>query len=182
MAVRRLIATLLLLPALASCSDDPDSSGSGDPTSSVTPEPTPTETPPTEPAEAGDRTKAGAKAFVEYWVETLNYAASTGDTVGFSSLASDACRSCVEINDLIANTYDKGGYIRSDGWRVVKVVSVESSARRMTVQADLEFAPETIVASDGAEPQERSGSTEGATFILSWAADRWKLQQFAQGY
>src|SRR5688572_7410815 len=141
MSVRRLLAALLLLPALASCSDDPDSSDTGDPTTPVT-SPTATETPPpTEPPEAGDRTEAGAEAFVKHWVATLNYAAATGETAEFSLLATAACNSCKEIAGLIDSTYERGGYIRSRGWSVLDVPSIERAGATTVVLADLRFAP-----------------------------------------
>lgn len=183
MVVRRLVAALLFLPVLVSCSDDdPDSPDAGDPTTPVT-SATPTETPPpTEPPEAGDRTKAGAKAFVEYWVATLNYAAATGETTEFAGLGTASCNSCNEIARLVDSTYEDGGYIRSHGWRVIGVPSIERAGRTMVVLADLKFAPETTVPWEGADPEFRAGAIEGATFELTWSSSGWLLDQFSQGY
>ena len=184
MAVRRLIATLLLLPALASCSDDePGSSGSGDPTSPATSEPTPTGTPPpTEPPEASEHTAAGAKAFVEYWVTLYSAAVASGDTEALIEISTPACRACRRITSLIESIYTEGGSVESDGWEVVRHDSATlTSANTATVHTVLTLHPERIQRPD--EPVERHPGAPRAemTFDLDWESSRWTMHEIYQG-
>lgn len=185
MAVRRLIATLLLLPVLAACSDDePGSSDTGDPTTPATSDPTPTETPPpTEPPEAGEKTEAGAKAFVKYWIETLNYSGKTGDTEELRRIGSSSCRSCASILDLIDGVYADGGKIIGEGWEPKRLrMSTSGVGDRIEVRAVVRINPQVIRHGDGSPADRFPGNAKAiARFELKWSATRWTVAEMFQG-
>jgi hypothetical protein len=86
----------------------PQSSSPSDPTTS------PTETgavEPTLPSEAEQTTKAGAKAFVAYYWEVVNYARHTGDVALLGTLSVDTCVGCIGGINSIKRIYDRGGRI-----------------------------------------------------------------------
>jgi len=65
------------------------------------------------PDAAKAHTKAGAKAFVEYFWEVVNYAQATGDTDAIRDLTVvESCSSCVRGARAIDKVYDKGGVVR----------------------------------------------------------------------
>ena len=86
-------------------------------TASRTPTPTPTPsasapTPPVMPSAAKAHTKAGAKAFVEYFWEVVNYAQESGNTAPIRELAdARGCTQCRAGVAGIRNVYDHGGRI-----------------------------------------------------------------------
>lgn len=183
MAVRRLIATLLLLPVLAACSDDePGSSGSGDPTTPATSDPTPTETPPpTEPPEAGEKTEAGAKAFVEYWIQALNFAMRTGDTSVLDELSTATCSSCDSMRKTIEDIYTSGGEIRSVGWKLDRFSGIEMAdggTYRVGVVLDL---PSEVVLRADEEPERHPELQDAiASLTLIWDQSDWRIARFAR--
>ena len=85
------------------------------PATASTPSPTPTgpatPTPPVMPDAANAHTKAGAKAFVRYFWQVVNYAQATGDTAPINSLNSSNCSACEAGVAAIDKTYEAGGHI-----------------------------------------------------------------------
>jgi len=77
--MRRFVVGAALVLLVAGCGGDPKA----DPSPSTSPAPsissTPTPSPPTLPDAAKANTKAGAIAFVKYYVELVNHAQATGD-------------------------------------------------------------------------------------------------------
>jgi Family of unknown function (DUF6318) len=120
-------ATLAVGGALAGCSDDSDGPpDSGLPSESEATESTPTTDPsPTEPTgpqppplpEAATAPgKAGAKAFVAYYIRLLNYASHTGDGAPLLEYGPN-CRVCKSQANFASKLYRKGGWYRGGAWR-----------------------------------------------------------------
>lgn len=116
------VAALVVLGA-AGCSGDDPEPNIADPVettspveSTTSPEPTDEGTP--EPWE--EKSKAGAIAFVRHWLELFNEAETTGSTEMLADVSMSECETCTNFIHLIDSTYERGGAIRSDGWRVTK--------------------------------------------------------------
>ena len=117
--------------ALSGCSDaDSDPPDSGLPAESeLTDSPTspnPTEASPTDPnlsgpqeprlpADARAPGKAGAKAFVAYYIRLLNYASHTGDGAPLLQYGPN-CRLCKSQAKFAASTYRRGGWFKGGDW------------------------------------------------------------------
>lgn len=82
-----------VLAALAGCSGDPEVR-EPDPTPS--PAGTAGATVPAKPPQLGEDSEEGAAAHVYYWIDLLNYAASTGDAEDLLAL-SERCKECREF-------------------------------------------------------------------------------------
>ena len=67
------------------------------------------------PAAAKAPDKAGAKAFVAYYIRLLNYASWTGDTRALQRHA-PACSGCKSYADLYDTTYRHGGWFKHGEW------------------------------------------------------------------
>jgi hypothetical protein len=65
----------------------------------------------------------GAKAFVRYYSELLNYAYATGDSRELRRLSSDACLACQRSINAIRHIYEAGGRAEG-GW--FTVLSIEA--------------------------------------------------------
>jgi hypothetical protein len=120
------MASLAALVVLIGCSDDapqaqPTESATSESTSASEPTPTPSRTdatkptPPALPAAAKEDSKAGAKAFVGWYVDLFNYSANTGDVAVFSEYG-EQCASCQNYASEIKNTYAQGGAFRGVQW------------------------------------------------------------------
>ncbi|WP_165570410.1 DUF6318 family protein [Aeromicrobium sp. IC_218] len=105
--VTLMLGALLLL---ASCSgEDADaeptpSASASSPSASAT-SPTPSETPPTMPAQAQDlSSNESAAAFIDHYVDLINYAAHTGDVDPMARLSDASCAGCQEYVQTFRST------------------------------------------------------------------------------
>jgi hypothetical protein len=126
MDVRRLVAALMLLGSLVSCSDDEPTSDPQEPTSSATVSPSPTG--PVIPAEARGTDETSAKAFVRYWFEVFNTAVNSGDPAPLMQLSTADCVSCKAFRRNIERAYSDGGRVRAVGWRPTSIDPVGGQA------------------------------------------------------
>jgi hypothetical protein len=138
--IRRSAAVAVMLLAGVSpvaCDDEPDP-GPETESSSTPSEPLTSGSPtmlvePTLPVEAGDGTRAGAEAFVQYYWDVVNYAQATGDVGLLRSLAQPSCTGCEGGAELIAKVYDRGGRITGPGYRVTGMEPARSPSGHWTV-------------------------------------------------
>ncbi|MCW2748666.1 MAG: hypothetical protein JWP10_1808 [Nocardioidaceae bacterium] len=84
---------------------------------------TPTAVAPTLPPAAAADTPEGAIAFVEHYVELLNYASDTGDVTALRAASDPTCKGCNSYIKLYEETYANGGYFRDPGWKVSEISS-----------------------------------------------------------
>ena len=81
-----------------------------------TAKPSPTATVPSMPAAAKENTVAGAVAFVEHYIELLNYSSDTGNIEALAEASDATCAGCRAYTSLYETTYRNGGYFRDPGW------------------------------------------------------------------
>lgn len=181
MVVRRSVAALLLTGLLVSCSeDDPSSSRHDPPATSATPTPTGSAAP-TLPPEAKEDTEAGAKAFVEHWIATLNYAAATGETDALRALATPGCKPCDDIADVIDDVYGGDGSIRSDGWVLRRVEDLDRRSRSdLTLQTVVDLSPQEIRRGDGTTERTPGASAAPLVFELLLRSGAWGVRSLYQ--
>lgn len=114
----RVIAYVLAAGMLfAGCTEDKPKEP--DPTS----KPSPTVAVPSMPAAAQDNTKAGAIAFVKYYIDVFNYASNTGDVKELQKLSDPGCEGCDTYIDLFRSTYDAGGYYEDAEWSLSNIAA-----------------------------------------------------------
>ena len=154
-------------------------SGTGSPSASATPTPAA----PTLPAAARADTPAGAESFARFWLTTLDYASSTGDTQPFKKLGS--CMSCAALAQAIDKLYASGG--RAEGGRILITASstiqhVRGRAALVRVGYDQEAGTE--IRPDGSERTTPAGENLAFVFTLSRLASNWtvaKVQPVKEG-
>ena len=148
-----------------------------DPTDEPTDEPTlPPIAEPELPAAATKPTLKGAEAFVEYYVELMNYAKSTGDS-SMLLTASRGCDGCNEYAELYTSTYARGGYYKGFDWR--PTVRVVYDLRNV-------FLALTDISADGgvhrdstsAVTEEFEPDEHQVRFSLRRIAQGWKITDF----
>jgi len=61
------------------------------------------------PEAATEQTYEGAEAFVAHFIETFNYAQVSGDVEPMRAISDPGCSSCIDLADLIEETYEAGG-------------------------------------------------------------------------
>ena len=185
--LRVALAALVALGGLAACDGDPEPE-IADPTSSPTaPSASPVsettsptassgpEEPPL-PATATENSDAGALAFIEHWVDLLNYAGATGDTEALAALSHDRCEGCQSLVKLIDDTYSGGGRIEGGSWSIgpLRTLPGAFGADRGGF-AEAEAAEQRIVRGDG----EMTGYPGGPFHLyayVSWTKSAWTMR------
>lgn len=112
----------------------------------------------------------GAKAFLKYWVSSVSYAMTTGDTTAFLRASTKACESCAKLATEIDAIYARGGHLEGGGWRIVAIEPdprLKPPLYRLAVR--LVQASQRVVDSKGAVTSRRA--REEALFF---AGVRWE--------
>ena len=192
--VRTRVAGIMLASALScglvACSAEADPQATLPATTPTTPSPTtpsasePTTEPkdpaePELPAAAREPGASGARAFVRHYIQLLNYAGATGDVASFLAAAS-GCQSCRELASNFKTTYRKGGYYRTDGWRVEALVVMAEGSKNYVALAQIKETP--IVWRETAQSPIRrlDAGRLHLRFVLSWSQGAWLVREFTR--
>ena len=169
MHVRRALALTLAVPLLlAGCSDDPEPTPKmPDPTTS-TPTPTPTETTEAESAEE----------FIRRWVEVNTAMQNTGDVEQYAKLSAK-CRPCIQTAERIERIYANGGYVRTRGWIIQRVIDRSPETGGRILDLEIKSTPTEFIERAGAQPQSFSGGDIVIRVRLSRSAP-WQVVRLTQ--
>lgn len=191
--VRQRAAPLLcaLALTLTACNTDPPgpsgpsmspgspvSSGSVDVTASGSPTVAPPPEEPELPAAAREATEDGARAFVGYYWELVNYAQATGDVKRLRQVSAPTCDVCVAFVEKVRALYSRGGRIlgganRSEVTELVDL-ELESGGHGLRVEHNVSHDAQTIINADGDEDAHAAGTDHFTAFLL-WVGQRWRL-------
>jgi uncharacterized protein DUF6318 len=167
---------------VAGCTQDAGPKPSPLPSTTKTASPSSTApTPPVMPAEAKGTSAKSAKAFVRYWIATLNFAGRSGNTTSLRESSAQRCAACNAIADFIDKVYSAGGSISGDGWSVRTVRFVDSGpGRSMTIDALVDVKPQDVVKRKGAARQHFDGGRRLKTFSIAAEQDSWRVARLDQ--
>ncbi|MDQ6526460.1 DUF6318 family protein [Nocardioides sp. LHD-245] len=177
-------ALVLLLSAAACTDDDPDPR---DPTSTWSPTgtmdtPSPTATPPAEPVlpeAAKQASEEGARAFITYYWDLINYAQVTGDVKALKAASATTCKGCQAGIRGIRRHYRSGGSIaggvhRVDRTRLAEVTS-KSDIYAFRSETRVSHDAQTIISNDGNKEARAPGADDWNLYVL-WVGDtHWRL-------
>lgn len=170
------VAAVFTVGLLSGCTSSAEPTPLPEPTVSTSPSARPGVTPPGLPPEAEGTSPRAAKAFVRYWVETLNYATVTGDTRRLLELSSTKCESCASAVKKIDDVYLAGGSVQSNGWSISTMdLLPNQKPSSPVIAAGIRLSPQTVVKHAGANEQEFRGGRLPATFYLHWSAGSWRV-------
>jgi len=186
---RLVIGTVVLLFVLAGCGGDPKavstpsptpppSTGPAHPSATTATTATPSSAPvPVMPAQASADTRAGAIAFVRYYVELINHLQSTGDGAPVVAVSAKGCRSCEAVVAAARALYAAGGRVNGGAWSIDDTVARHPSPTTWAVRVAGQLAPSTFTKSGSDTPTTRPGGKADARFVLTF--DRtWKVLQW----
>jgi hypothetical protein len=192
---RRTIATVIsaacLSGVLIGCSDgdsdDPPDSGlpsksETSPTSPTTPttEPTPTEptgrSAPELPAAATKYTKAGAIAFVRFYLELLNYATHTGDVDPIHQYSTNDCAGCQDDARFYRALYARGGRAKGLVRNIHRVVgSAPARPEDVYIGIEMNRTSGSYQLRRGAETKTLPREQSRLDFYLVWVHSHWLI-------
>jgi hypothetical protein len=128
------------------------------------------------PAEAKGTGAKAAKAFARHYIESINYAARTGDVAHLRSLGDTTCVSCKAIVGNISDIYSRGGRIDSRGWKLEVVSVVPGQSRRHPIlDLGIRQFPERVVPRKGAAVKHFPGGKKPMTMYLEHGRGQWHV-------
>ncbi len=170
------LAALLVLAA-AGCSSDAQPSPMPTPSSTPSESASPRPTPPTMPAAAEGTSPAAAKAFARYFLETINYGMSSGDTTALRAVAAPGCETCLAIADKIDQSHAGPAYLEGAGWQPQGFQYIRIAADRALVAVPLAITAQKSYASAGATPTVSAATRGSLDLRLSRTTGRWQVTQ-----
>lgn len=186
---RPLTLALAGLTTLVACSSNPAPAPLADAaTSTATSTPSPSgpgspsvAAPPTMPAAARGTSVKAAKAFVRYWVRSLDYAGAHGDTRLLADLSGSSCQSCSRLIREIDRINARGGYIHGAGWSVRQTAPVAGQpAGRPILQVQMFLAPQQIRRQQNSNVIHFAGGLQPMVFHLVHRHARWVVERIDQ--
>jgi hypothetical protein len=162
MSVRHSAALALVAAlVLAGCQDEPEPRF----------EPTPSDSSsPTDP-ETDQPEAQTAEEFIREWVELQRDMQNTGKTAEFLA-ASPGCRSCAATAQLVEGYYASGGFVRTEGRRIL---DIEAVAVNRVYDVRVESAPTEYRERRGGRLQEFPGGVTTYRVTLKQVAGAWGL-------
>lgn len=181
-----LAASLTALALLAGCSDDAPSPGDPSPTRTPTGTPaTPTTEAaekPTEPALPEAATKAtedGARAFITYYWDLINYAQVTGDVKALKRVSAGGCAGCTAGYKSVRELYAAGGHIVGGEYEVtfLRLNELDGPASSYLFEALLRAAnqAQTVHNADGSI-QRYNATSRKVAVAASWSREAWRME------
>lgn len=130
------------------------------------------------PEDALAQNENAARSFVSYYIDTLNYATTSGDTRLLKTLSTKTCGACSAFAGTLDEIYGKGGHVETPGWAIGSIVpQADTPPERPAFELSLKVAPQTVYQSKKAEPKEYPGGEQPAHFILTWQDGRWLVDR-----
>lgn len=174
-SVRRGVAALvtsLVVGLGAGCSDPEPNIGPA----SESPAPSVSETASPEAAPWEEKSRKGAVAFAEHWIQTLSVAMSDPSTDAIRELSDPACELCMDFADRLDRIRDGGGFYRSAGWRVLQAVPRKGlPSNRASVALRIRAASEIFREGGDSSVTRNPGFTATWTSEMKWLDDGWLL-------
>lgn len=178
--------TALLLAAtltLAACSDDEPREPEPSPTSTATtaaPTPSPSAKPtePVLPEAAKEPTEAGARAFITYYWDLINYAQVTGDLRGLEAVSGDTCGGCNRAISAVKKLFGGGGHTEGGEYslvidRVKKLSSADKALTGMEAAIQVRNRDQVIVSGDGSREISKARTSRYLTYLI-WVQEAWR--------
>lgn len=177
----------LVVGLLSACSDSeprsqpPTSAPTSSETTETPPssEPSPTPTPPPLPAQAKEDNKAGAKAFVAWYLDAVVYSANTGD-VALLRQFSEECSGCEDYASFFEKVYGNGGYLRGVRWTPVSWAITQGDTTTRVLVA-IRAAKATFRQSAGGDIKVNEAYDDAFVFELSRRDSMWGVSGLRSG-
>ena len=129
---------------------------------------------PTTPASAAEPDADGARAYVDYYVDVVNYAADSGDTRRLHDEASE-CGYCQQFAAVYDNIYDNGGSFDGKPYTLSGVKVTEQSSKVRAVATVKSRTGATFQIAEDARRRNPDAQTFTWTFELRRTGDSWQI-------
>jgi hypothetical protein len=172
--------------ALAGCSGGDEQAGGSGPsgppaTSSSTSAAPQHDGPPQLPSLAREHSNAGAKAFVRYYIDVLNYADASGDPAPLRDAATPQCQICKILSTAVEEIARSGGTQIGGEWILREVRTLPHSGNQANMLVGIHIRV-GITRRTRESPPHRSGPTNVTyEFQLRWERRLWLMHDLRAG-
>ena len=127
------------------------------------------------PAAARKSTKAGAKAFVLYWIDVLNYAGATGDVGGLRSISAQRCAGCAGVIGTMRRAYADGGRIVGGAWQLPLLGQYEPTRGDYAFAGRVKVGAQQLLNGQGDVTRKYAGGQLVAVFQVARSSRGWRM-------
>ncbi|TNM49503.1 hypothetical protein FHP29_01210 [Nocardioides albidus] len=131
------------------------------------------------PAAAKEASEAGARAFIMYYWDLINYAQVTGDVKALKAVSGPNCDRCDAGISAVRKVYRGGGHITDGRYTpsltaVTKLEAENRSLYAFEAKAQITNVAHTAVDADGQIQQFKASTTNYVVDVL-WVDNHWRL-------
>jgi hypothetical protein len=134
------------------------------------------------PAAAKEASEAGARAFIEYYWELINYAQATGDVKALKAVSGANCEGCTAGLNAIRSLYVDGCHIEG-GQYTTSVEKMNRLRGRSLVAFEalltVKNLGQVVTKADGSQHKSAPGSASVAV-ACQWTAESWHMEVMDQ--
>lgn len=180
------LALVVLGAGVGGCNADPpdpgptwSASASADGTASGSPTAAPGPAVPVLPAAAREASEAGARAFVGYYWELVNYAQATGDVKALRRASAPTCTGCQSGIRGVVDLYEAGGHLTGGTYSLAILTFDQLKGMRASNVAfeallTVHNLEQLIVRNDGTTETQQPNQSSVA-IVVFWTGSRWRL-------
>jgi hypothetical protein len=129
------------------------------------------------PDAAKKENKAGAEAFIGYFVAQVNAGWRKPDSALISALCLPQSKSCDGYADLADDLKTKSQRYKSDAVRVTKTIDLGSVEGLKRTQVTLDILGASVIDAKGALVDKDKASTVKNMFFLKWGQNGWRVAE-----
>ena len=133
---------------------------------------------PVMPDLARENTDAGAEAFVRHYIDTLNYARSSGALEPIEALSDPECINCNVTFDTMRGVFGRGGKYEGGAWHV-RSVKTERETWFTLVTVDTLLKAEIVYPSSESTPRTEPLENLEIEFQVSFTDEKWITHAFS---
>ncbi|MBA3309167.1 MAG: hypothetical protein H0U28_03785 [Nocardioidaceae bacterium] len=127
---------------------------------------------------AKEKSRAGAKAFVRYYTELINYSWATGATEALRSTGSKTCDACQAAANGVESVISEGGFKRGADWHPTAVLVVPlEPANAPIINVAISVNKGQFKETRKAEARRIDPAIYHFDFYLQWRSQRWVITQ-----
>jgi hypothetical protein len=174
--MRRVLLSLAVVAMLAAACTGADPEADPSPTpSSASPSVSPT---PTESSSAPPRAETAVE-FIKRWITVGDEMQRTGDSSSYRSI-SRRCPPCLDFAGSIDAIYAAGGWVKTEGWEIKRVLRVSGSGNRRVVRAEVLSSPTTYVDRKGGDQKSFPGGRLIEVFEVERVGSSWQMRLYSE--
>lgn len=133
------------------------------------------------PAAASENSRAGAIAFVRYYISVFNEAQSSGRTEVLEQLSHEDCRDCQAAIDGLKQLYQAGGQIVGGRLQAGPATAARNAAEReWLILLRVDSGPQSVKATADAQPKQMPGGQRSMQFAVRYMSGGWKVASWTR--